>query len=243
MATNNEEAIVWKEKGNECVKQGKYEEAVLHYGRAIKLDPNNPTLYSNRSLAFLKLQQYYYAYSDANETIKLRRDWAKGYFRKGEVEMNVGKPSIALLSYQIALYLQPADQTVKDAMARATAACEKEKKKDQIPWLCAGVGIIIGVAIVMGDQFLTPEPSISHPLLMALLTISIASIGYLIARAWRFFKKCQMHSLLDPPLDLLGEMYKDDKEADIQESDAPSERTHTRLTKAQARAKLKRQRT
>ncbi|XP_014290906.1 stress-induced-phosphoprotein 1 [Halyomorpha halys] len=243
MANNTEEAISWKEKGNECVKQGKYEEAVLHYGKAIRLDPNNPTLYSNRSLAFLKLQQYYYAYSDANETIKLRRDWAKGYFRKGEVEMNVGRPSDALLSYQIALHLQPADQTVKDAMTRATAACEKDKKKEQIPWLCAGVGIIIGVAIVMGDQLLTSEPSLSHPLLMALLTISIASLGYLIAIAWRFFIGCQMQSLLDPPLDLLAEMHKDDKEDDAQQPDVPAERTHARLTKAQARAKLKRQRT
>ena len=66
-----------KDKGNECVKQGKFEEAVLHYSKAIRLDPNNPTLYSNRSLAFLKLQQFYHAYTDAQETIKLRRDWAK----------------------------------------------------------------------------------------------------------------------------------------------------------------------
>lgn len=52
-------------------------EAVLHYTHAIKLDPKNYSLYSNRSLAFLKSQQYFYALEDAKETIKLKPDWAK----------------------------------------------------------------------------------------------------------------------------------------------------------------------
>lgn len=66
-----------KEQGNQCIKDGKFMEAVLHYTHAIKLDPKNYSLYSNRSLAFLKLQQYFYALEDAKETIKLKPDWAK----------------------------------------------------------------------------------------------------------------------------------------------------------------------
>lgn len=52
-------------------------EAVFHYTHALKLDPKNYSLYSNRSLAFLKSQQYYYALQDAVETIRLQPDWAK----------------------------------------------------------------------------------------------------------------------------------------------------------------------
>lgn len=52
-------------------------EAVFHYTHALKLDPKNYSLYSNRSLAFLKSQQYYYALQDAMETIRLQPDWAK----------------------------------------------------------------------------------------------------------------------------------------------------------------------
>lgn len=74
-----------KEKGNECFKNQKYEEAVLHYTHAIKLDGLNYSLYSNRSSAFLHLQQYYLALEDAKETIRLQPAWAKGHFRKGEV--------------------------------------------------------------------------------------------------------------------------------------------------------------
>lgn len=64
-------------KGNECVKDGKYIEAVLHYTQASKMDPNNYVLYSNRSFAFLKLNQHYLALQDANETVRLQPQWAK----------------------------------------------------------------------------------------------------------------------------------------------------------------------
>lgn len=66
-----------KTKGNECVKDGKYIEAVLHYTQAIKMDPNNYVLYSNRSYAFLKLDQHYLSLNDANTTVKLQPQWAK----------------------------------------------------------------------------------------------------------------------------------------------------------------------
>lgn len=66
-----------KNKGNECVKDGKFIEAVLHYTQAIKMDSNNYVLYSNRSFAFLKLDQHYLALQDANETVRLQPQWAK----------------------------------------------------------------------------------------------------------------------------------------------------------------------
>lgn len=68
-----------KEKGNQAVRAERYTEAVLHYSFAIKLSPNDAILYSNRSLAFLKLQQLYYANEDAERAIQLRPDWAKVY--------------------------------------------------------------------------------------------------------------------------------------------------------------------
>lgn len=66
-----------KTKGNECVKDDKFIEAVLHYTQAIKMDPNNYVLYSNRSFAFLKLDQHYLSLQDANETVRLQPQWAK----------------------------------------------------------------------------------------------------------------------------------------------------------------------
>ncbi|PSN44163.1 hypothetical protein C0J52_17430 [Blattella germanica] len=116
---NSEEVQELKERGNECVRKQQYAESIFHYTHAIKLDAQNYSLYSNRSLAFLKMQQFYYAMEDAKETIRLKPDWAK------------------------------------------------------------------------------------HPLLMALLTIAIAMIGYGIARGFRYYVKCQREALLEPPIDLL----------------------------------------
>lgn len=66
-----------KEKGNQAVRQERFSEAVLHYSFAIKSSPNDPILYSNRSFAFLKLKQLYYANEDAEKAIQLKPDWAK----------------------------------------------------------------------------------------------------------------------------------------------------------------------
>jgi len=66
-----------KDKGNECVRNKKYAESVLHYTHAIKLDPMDYSLYSNRSLAFLKMQHFYFAMEDAKEAIRLKPNWAK----------------------------------------------------------------------------------------------------------------------------------------------------------------------
>lgn len=66
------------------MKGGNYTEAILHYSFAIKLNPNEATYYSNRSLAFLKLQQLYYANEDAEKAIQLKPDWAKVNFKKNK---------------------------------------------------------------------------------------------------------------------------------------------------------------
>lgn len=55
----------------------KYIEAMFHYTHGIKRDPRNAYLYSNRSLAFLHMQQYYYALEDAKTTTRLMPNWPK----------------------------------------------------------------------------------------------------------------------------------------------------------------------
>ncbi|XP_075230363.1 hsp70-Hsp90 organising protein-like isoform X2 [Lycorma delicatula] len=152
-----------KEKGNVCVREGKFEEAMLHYSHAIKLDPKNYTLYSNRSLAFLRMNQFYFALKDAKETIRLNPYWAKGYFRLGEVQRCTYQFVDALLSYRSALELQPNDSMIIEALTKTAHENRKERKADiQIPWLGAGLGIILGVAIVISDYAFTQSPSLSE---------------------------------------------------------------------------------
>jgi len=59
------------------MKEEKYVEAMFHYTLGVKHDPHNAYLYSNRSLAFLRMEQYYLALEDAKTAIQLMPKWAK----------------------------------------------------------------------------------------------------------------------------------------------------------------------
>lgn len=159
---------------------------MFHYTHAIKLDPQNYSLYSNRSFAFLMMQQYHYAMEDALMTIQLKPDWSKGYFRKGEVELRTFRFSEALQSYNKALSLQPNEPKILEAMNTASRSLIKDKRgtlhftklshnyidqnvtelyhfaaDQQIPWLGAGVGIILGVIVVIADYVFTNKPTLT----------------------------------------------------------------------------------
>lgn len=64
---------------------------MFHYTHAIKLDPQNFSLYSNRSFAFLMMRQYHYAMEDALMTIQLKPDWSKVHeihYRISQIQYN-----------------------------------------------------------------------------------------------------------------------------------------------------------
>ena len=66
-----------KRQGNSALQEGNMKEAIRLYSEAIHLDPDNHILYSNRSAAYAKLQEYEKALEDAEKTVKLKPDWAK----------------------------------------------------------------------------------------------------------------------------------------------------------------------
>ncbi|KAL5004967.1 hypothetical protein ScPMuIL_018423 [Solemya velum] len=197
------QAEQYKEQGNECVKGGNFAEAVVHYSHAIKLDSHNHLLYSNRSLAFLKMEQYYLAINDARETIRIQPSWPKGYFRKGEVEYNAGAYREALMSYRQALLLDPSDSCIREALTRTIKELEKLRKAEsREPLLFTSGGVCLGVVIVLADYFLTKEPSIRHIGLQILLIAVFGGFGFLLYKAYAFLQDTHKSSLLEKPLDL-----------------------------------------
>ncbi|KAK8918396.1 hypothetical protein KSP39_PZI021129 [Platanthera zijinensis] len=96
-----------KDQGNAFFKAGNYLKAAALYTQAIKLDPSNPTLYSNRAAAFLQLVKLNKALADADTTITLNPQWEKGYFRKGCVLEAMGRYDDAVAVLQEALLYNP----------------------------------------------------------------------------------------------------------------------------------------
>lgn len=64
-------------QSNEACQMGDFQTAVKLYGEALRADPQNCILYSNRSAAHLKLGQYQTALDDAVKARLLNPKWPK----------------------------------------------------------------------------------------------------------------------------------------------------------------------
>jgi len=232
----------FKELGNANVRSKSFHEAILNYSQAIKLNPADPILYSNRSLAFLKISHLYYANEDAEKAIELDPNWAKGYFRKAEVLFAAGQFDTALLSYAAALQRMPNDLSILEAAKRSAAFSNREKMLDsRVPWVGAGIGIIVGVIIVLLDHLAAKTPTLGHPALMVLVVMVLSGTGFVIAKTGRVWQKDQRSGLLDPPLDILEGLFPKKDEVDKDEETTTKQRN--RYTKAQARQRFKKGKT
>ncbi|XP_077863499.1 uncharacterized protein LOC144347247 [Saccoglossus kowalevskii] len=68
-----------RKKGNSFFGCGKYHDAVHCYSTALSLTSENTILYRNRSLCYLRLEEYEDALNDANESIRINRNHFKSY--------------------------------------------------------------------------------------------------------------------------------------------------------------------
>lgn len=75
-----------KQKGNEAFSNGEWKKAAKIYRDAIKLNPSNPVLYSNRAICFIKLNDYARALKDCESGLELSsqdlRTTMKLYYRQ-----------------------------------------------------------------------------------------------------------------------------------------------------------------
>ncbi|EPS67206.1 hypothetical protein M569_07567, partial [Genlisea aurea] len=119
-----------KDQGNEFFKAGNYLKAAALYTQAIKKDPSNPSLYSNRAAAFLHLVKLNKALSDAETTISLKPEWDKGYFRKGCVLEAMDRYEDALDAFQACLKYNAQSSEVNKKIKKLLQLV-KDKKRAQ----------------------------------------------------------------------------------------------------------------
>jgi Flp pilus assembly protein TadD len=68
-----------KELGTKAFTAKDYKTAIEHFTEAIKENPTDHTLYSNRSASYYNINEGTQALEDAEECIKVKPDWGKGY--------------------------------------------------------------------------------------------------------------------------------------------------------------------
>ncbi|TVU45700.1 hypothetical protein EJB05_05196 [Eragrostis curvula] len=115
-----------KLNGDEAVGRKDYLAASKLYSEAIDLDPNDATLYSNRSLCHLKIGEATKALFDANTCIKMQPEWLKGYYRKGAALMSLKEYKGACDAFMAGLKRDPNNGEMEKMFRQAVEAMKKE---------------------------------------------------------------------------------------------------------------------
>ncbi|CAD6260162.1 unnamed protein product [Miscanthus lutarioriparius] len=117
-----------REKGNELFKQQKYPEAVKHYTEALRRNPKDPRVYSNRAACYTKLGALPEGLKDAEKCIELDPTFSKGYTRKGAIQFFMKEYDKALETYQAGLKHDPKNQELLDGVRRCVEQINKASR-------------------------------------------------------------------------------------------------------------------
>lgn len=136
-AANRQQAIEFKDKGNQYVKGKDYESAIKMYSRAIELCNDDHVFYSNRAQCYLSLEKYKECIDDASKAIALDSKSSKSFYRRMLAYEKLGEDIKALQSCSQLMKLTPEDQASKNAYDRIhnrIMDAEKKKDKEKIRW-------------------------------------------------------------------------------------------------------------
>ena len=109
-------ASEFKAAGNKFQQEGKFDEAIEAYTKAIDLDGSDHTFWSNRSVVYLAKGDADGAFKDAVECIKVKPDWPKGYVRKGAALHKATRYDEAIEAYEAGLKIAPDDAGLKSGL-------------------------------------------------------------------------------------------------------------------------------
>ncbi|XP_052192696.1 uncharacterized protein LOC127801521 isoform X2 [Diospyros lotus] len=120
-----EKAAEAKLRGDEAFKRKDYLVAVDAYTQAIDFDPTDATLFSNRSLCWIRLGQAEQALGDGRACRTLRPDWPKACYREGSAFRLLQKFDEAANSFYEGVKLDPENKELVNAFREAVEAGRK----------------------------------------------------------------------------------------------------------------------
>lgn len=119
-------AVEMKNKGNEAFKAHDWSTAIEFYTKAIELDDQEPSFYTNRAQAYIKMEAYGYAIADASKAIERKPDFAKAFYRRAIANTAILKHADAIHDWKVVVRKNPSDKVAKSQYE----ACQKMVKRD-----------------------------------------------------------------------------------------------------------------
>lgn len=87
------------------------------------MDPRNHILLSNRSAAYVGLQDFNKALADATACVDMSPDFVKGYSRKGYAFLQLSQPGFAEAAYRQGLSKDPQKAGLLQSLASILKVC------------------------------------------------------------------------------------------------------------------------
>ncbi|CAK5025063.1 unnamed protein product [Meloidogyne enterolobii] len=118
-----------KTRGNELFKKGDYPGAMKHYNEALKRNPDNHVLYSNRAACYTKLMEFQRAIDDCDTCIKRDPKFVKAYIRKGAALYAMREYSRAQKAYEDAMTIDPNNQEAIEGFTNCIRSNDEDPEK------------------------------------------------------------------------------------------------------------------
>jgi predicted O-linked N-acetylglucosamine transferase (SPINDLY family) len=99
--------VAYSNKGNALHELKRYEEAIIHYDKALSLKPDYAEVWSNKGNSLYKLKRYDEAIAHYDRTLSLKFDYAEGWSSKGYVLHELTRYDEAITHFDKALSLKP----------------------------------------------------------------------------------------------------------------------------------------
>lgn len=133
--TNTDGAEAAKKLGNDAFSAKNYDEAIKHYSEAIKLDPENPVYYSNRSACYASKKDWKASMDDAAQCVSKGANFIKGYYRLATAQTELHMYDDAINTLNMAMSKEPENElltkqlkTVRTKKAAALAKAKRPQK-------------------------------------------------------------------------------------------------------------------
>lgn len=108
-------------------KQGKFDESISHFRKALPLKPYQHSVYKNLGMAFFRQGKFEEAIGEFNKSLKIKADYVEAHCELGHVLLQQDKLEEAVSHFRVALQIKPDYVNVMDILALTLATTVDNK--------------------------------------------------------------------------------------------------------------------